>query len=72
VGAGALIALAYYRWSYDSGWQMVVEAQRALVAIETEQNTREIARFLQAAKAASIPLPASQGQPQSASEERTR
>ena len=46
-GAGALIGFAYYRWSHDSGYQMVVEAQRALVAIETEQNTREIARLLQ-------------------------
>jgi hypothetical protein len=46
-GAGALIGFAYYRWSHDSGFQMVVEAQRALVAIETEQNTREIARLLQ-------------------------
>jgi len=44
--AGALIGFAYYRWSHDSGFQMVVEAQRALVAIETEQNTREIARLL--------------------------
>jgi hypothetical protein len=44
--AGALIGFAYYRWSHDSGWQMVVEAQRALVALETERNTREIAALL--------------------------
>jgi hypothetical protein len=49
--AGALIGFAYYRWSHDSGFQMVVEAQRALVAIETEQNTREIARLLREQKA---------------------
>ena len=49
-GAGALIGFAYYRWSHDSGLQMVVEAQRALVAIETEQNTREIARLLRESK----------------------
>ena len=49
-GAGALIGFAYYRWSHDSGLQMVVEAQRALVAIETEQNTREIARLLREPK----------------------
>jgi len=48
--AGALIGFAYYRWSHDSGFQMVVEAQRALVAIETEQNTREIARLLRQSK----------------------
>ena len=48
-GAGALIGFAYYRWSHDSGFQMVVEAQRALVAIETEQNTREIAQLLREA-----------------------
>jgi hypothetical protein len=46
IGSGALIALAFYRWSYDSGWQMVVEAQRALVALETEQNTREMVSLL--------------------------
>ena len=49
-GAGALIGFAYFRWSRDSGFQMVVEAQRALVAIETEQNTREIARLLREPK----------------------
>ena len=48
--AGALIGFAYYRWSHDSGFQMVVEAQRALVAIETEQNTREIAQLLREPK----------------------
>ena len=58
--AGGLIGIAFYRWSHDSGFQMVVEAQRALVALETEQNTREIARLLgaQNSEATSADTPA--------------
>ena len=58
--AAALIGFAYYRWSHDSGFQMVVEAQRALVAIETEQNTREIARLLRETKPQDMPAEPSQ------------
>ncbi len=64
--AGGLIGLAVYRWSHDSGFQMVVEAQRALVAIETEENTREIARLLREPKPEETPAPNPEEQSQSA------
>ena len=57
VVAGGLIGLAVYRWAHDSGFQMAVEAQRALVAIETEENTREIARMLRERKPEETPVP---------------
>lgn len=55
--AGALIGLAVYRWAHDSGFQMAVEAQRALVAIETEENTRETAQLLRERKPEESPPP---------------
>ena len=43
--AGAL-GVAFRQWCYNSGLKKVLSAQQMLVAIDTEQNTREIAEGL--------------------------
>ena len=46
----ALLGLAFRDWWYNNGLKMVLNAQQVLVAIDTEQNTREIAELLREAK----------------------
>jgi xanthosine utilization system XapX-like protein len=47
---GIMVGLGYYKWAYESGLNMVLQAQQMLVAIDTEHNTRRIAEALQQAE----------------------
>ncbi|OFV94612.1 MAG: hypothetical protein A3F68_11145 [Acidobacteria bacterium RIFCSPLOWO2_12_FULL_54_10] len=44
---GLILGAAIYQWCFDSGLRMVLDAQRTLVAVDTEQNTRKVAALLE-------------------------
>ena len=43
VGLALVLGYALYRYVFDRGFRMVIEAQRTLVLVDTENNTRRIA-----------------------------
>jgi hypothetical protein len=55
LACGAIIGHLFRVWAYDSGLNLVLEAQRALVAMDTEENTREIVELLKQAREAKDP-----------------